>query len=254
LPQGLAAAPQPDRASRWRSIAPERKHVVMWGAADQARVNRHILAELGCEIVALIDDSQDLSSPFPSVPLFNGWTAFEPWLRDRDAGTLGFVIAIGNPYGHVRCRLQDLMCKAGIAPLTLADPSARLCKSAILGPGLQVMAGTIVHNEARIGRGCIINTRALVEHDCVLEDGVEIGPGAVLCGRVHVGANTWIGAGACVRPRIRIGRNAIVGAGAVVVDNVPDGVVAVGVPATPIPGRSTPSGDADFSQSSSGHI
>ena len=102
------------------------------------------------------------------------------------------------------------------------------------------MPGAIVHNEAVIGRQCILNTRSLVEHDCVLEEGVEIGPGATLAGRVHVGANTWIGTGASVRPRIRIGRNSIVGAGAVVVSDIPDDVIAVGVPAKPMADR-TPS-------------
>jgi sugar O-acyltransferase (sialic acid O-acetyltransferase NeuD family) len=94
-----------------------------------------------------------------------------------------------------------------------------------------VMPLACVHNEARIGRQCIVNTRALVEHDCVLEDGVEIGPAAVLCGRVFVGANTWIGAGATILPRLRIGANAIIGAGSVVASDIPDGAVAVGVPA-----------------------
>jgi len=243
-----------DAPSRWQSIVPERQRVVMWGAADQARVNRHILLELGCHIAALIDDSPGLASPFPDVPLFAGWAAFEPWLRGQDASSLGFVIAIGNPYGHVRCQLHDHLCQAGLAPLMLVDPSARICASAAVGPGLQMMANAVVHNEARIGRQCIINTCSLVEHDCVLEDGVEIGPGAVLAGRVQVGANSWIGTGACVRPRVRIGRNTIVGAGAVVAGDIPDGVVAVGVPAKPMSGRSTPSRQAEHPKDLSSQI
>ena len=93
------------------------------------------------------------------------------------------------------------------------------------------MPAAIVHNDVKIGDQCIINTRALVEHDCVLKDGVEIGPGAVLCGRVHVGKNSWIGANATINPRVIIGDNSIIGAGAVVVTDIPSNVVAVGVPA-----------------------
>lgn len=233
------------RGMRWRTIRPERRRIVMWGAGDQARVNRHILDEFGCEIVALVDDTPYLRSPMPAVPLFQGWAQLQPWLREQDAGTLGFIVAIGAPYGHVRCQLHDRLCEAGLVPVSLADPTAQICTSAAIGPGIQAMPGALVHNEAHLGRQCLLNTRCVVEHDCVLEDGAEIGPGAVLAGRVHVGAHSWICTGASVAPRIRIGRNSIVGAGAVVIDDIPDGVIAVGVPARPMPGRSTPSSQAD---------
>jgi sugar O-acyltransferase (sialic acid O-acetyltransferase NeuD family) len=231
--------------SRWQIIAPCRRRVVMWGAADQGRVNAPILRALGCEIAALVDDTVGMASPFDCVPLLAGWAGLESWLASQAMEELGFVIAIGNPYGHVRTRLHDKLVARGLASISFADPASLLCGSAGLGEGLQVMAQALVHNDARIGRQCIVNTRALVEHDCVLEDGVEIGPGATLCGRVHVGANSWIGAGAVIRPRIHIGRNVIVGVGAAVVSDIPDGAVAVGVPARPIPGKTTASAKAE---------
>ena len=212
----------------------------MWGASDQARVNGYILRELGCELVALADDTPGLISPWDDVPLFHGWTELEPWLAGRDVGEIGFIVAIGNPFGHVRCRLHDRLVSAGCIATTLVHPTAKICASAQIGPGLQAMPDSIVHNNAVVGRQCILNTRSLVEHDCVLEEGVEIGPGAVLAGRVSVGANTWIGTGASIRPRVKIGRNSIVGAGAVVVSDIPDNVIAVGVPAKPMTNRSTP--------------
>jgi sugar O-acyltransferase (sialic acid O-acetyltransferase NeuD family) len=229
--------------NRWRPILPERKRVIMWGAADQARINAHILRELDCDLVALIDDAPDRASPFPGLPLFHGWKELQPWLMEQDAASLGFIAAIGNPYGHVRCRVHDLLTGAGLTPVSLVDATAKLCASAQIGAGVQAMPGAIVHNEAVIARQCLLNTRSLVEHDCVLEEGVEIGPGATLAGRVHVGANSWVATGAVVRPRVRIGRNTIIGAGAVVVSDIPEGVVAVGVPAKPMANRVTPSAD-----------
>jgi len=228
---------------RWRSHLPERKRILMWGAADQARVNSHILRDLGCELVALVDDTPGLAPPIPGVPVFHGWDELKPWLEHQDRKSLGFIVAIGNPFGHARCRIHDQLVGAGFAAVSLVDPTAKLCASAQIGSGLQAMPDVIVHNEAVIGRQCLLNTRCLVEHDCVLEEGVEIGPGATLAGRVRVGANSWICTGASVRPRVRIGRNTIIGAGAVVVSDIPDGVVAVGVPARPMAGRTTPSAE-----------
>ena len=48
---------------------------------------------------------------------------------------------------------------------------------------------------------------------------------------ITLGDNVWLGAGAKVMDGVRIGTSAVVGAGAVVTNDLPDGSVAVGVPA-----------------------
>jgi len=206
----------------------------MWGAADQARVNKPILEALGYKIVTLIDDTPDIVSPFNEIPLVRSWDGLSKWLVNKVVSEIGFVIAIGNPYGHVRCALHKRLVSKGLIPISFADKTALISRSVIFKEGLQVMPQALIHNDVRIEQQCIINTKALVEHDCEIEAGVEIGPGAVLCGRVHVGTNSWIGAGATIRPRVQIGKNSIIGAGAVVVSDIPDGIVVGGVPAKPL--------------------
>lgn len=236
----LTQLPPDAASSRWRALVPDHRQIVMWGAADQGRVNYHILRSLDCRVVALVDDTPDLVSPMDGIPLLRGWEGLQRWIGDKEISSFGFIVAIGNPWGHVRCSLHDRLEQIGLSPVSFADRTALVCATAKLAGALQVMPRAIIHNDASLARECIVNTAAIVEHDCVLEEGVEIGPGALLCGRVHVGANTWIGAGAVVRQRVRIGRNVTVGVGAVVVSDLPDGVVAVGVPARAIDGKSTP--------------
>ena len=60
---------------------------------------------------------------------------------------------------------------------------------------------------------------------------MHISVGAVLCGLVHIGDNSFVGAGAVILPRLTVGRDVIVGAGAVVTRDVPDGSVVRGNPA-----------------------
>ena len=217
--------------TRWKSLDIIHNHLIMWGGADQCRVNYPILKQLGYEILAIIDDTTGKTSPFPEVPILRGEQGLTSFLKEYGESPLGFVVAIGNPYGHVRMKLDQNLRHKGLVPISFADPTALICRSVQFGDGLQVMPGVILHNEVVIGRECIVNTKALVEHDCVLDDGVEVGPAAVLCGRVHVGENTWVGANATVRPRIKIGRNSIIGAGSVVVKDIPDNVVVAGAPA-----------------------
>lgn len=48
---------------------------------------------------------------------------------------------------------------------------------------------------------------------------------------IHIGSNVWIGANATVLPGVTIGDGAVVAAGAVVTRDVPENVIAGGVPA-----------------------
>jgi acetyltransferase-like isoleucine patch superfamily enzyme len=48
---------------------------------------------------------------------------------------------------------------------------------------------------------------------------------------IVLGDHVWLGAGAKVLDGVRVGRSVVVGAGAVVTDDLPDGSVAVGIPA-----------------------
>jgi serine acetyltransferase len=100
-----------------------------------------------------------------------------------------------------------------------------------LGAGTVVFAGAVVQPESRIGSHAIINTSATVDHNCILEDYVQVAPGANLCGNVCVGTGTFVGANAVVLENLKIGRWSIIGAGAVVIRDLPHQVVAVGCPA-----------------------
>jgi acetyltransferase-like isoleucine patch superfamily enzyme len=54
---------------------------------------------------------------------------------------------------------------------------------------------------------------------------------------VTIGEGVWIGAGAKILDGVRLGDKAIVGAAAVVRENVPDGAIAVGIPARVVGSR-----------------
>ena len=205
--------------------------VILWGGTGQAKVVRPIVEYYGSKVVAVFDDTPNLPSPFPDVELYRGREGFRKWIDTEQRDEIGFSITIGNPHGRVRLELHDLLIAEGLLPISIAHPTAWIADSAVIGAGAQIMAGAIIGVEASLGRQCIVNTKASVDHDDVLEDGVEIAPGATLCGLVHAGVNAWVCAGATVLPRIRIGTDARVGAGAVVTRDVPDGVIVVGVPA-----------------------
>lgn len=208
--------------------------VILWGGTGQAKVSRPIIEHCGARIVGVFDDTPFLPRPFPDVELHLGWRGFKRWIRQRGRDELGFCIAIGNPHGRVRLQLHERLVEEGLQPVTIAHWTAHVADSACLESGSQVMAGAVISENVRIGRQCIVNTNASVDHDSVLEDGVEVAPGATLCGEVRVMVNGWICAGATLLPRVSIGPDAIVGAGAVVTRDVASGDTVVGTPARPL--------------------
>lgn len=89
-----------------------------------------------------------------------------------------------------------------------------------------VKAGLAIGDNTLIGEYVSIHDEA---HTIV--DGAIEGPNAFRASPIAIGCKVWIGAKATVLPGVTIGDRCIVGAGAVVTKDLPDGSVAVGVPA-----------------------
>jgi maltose O-acetyltransferase len=47
---------------------------------------------------------------------------------------------------------------------------------------------------------------------------------------IEIGSDVWVGGGAIICPGVKIGSNTVIGAGSVVTRDIPDGVVAAGIP------------------------
>lgn len=140
-----------------------------------------------------------------------------------------FLVAVGD--NRIRAMLFQRMLTKGGTPTTIIHPSAIVSKHACIGRGTVICAGVIVNAGAVIGENCILNTACSIDHDCRIGDHVHICPGVHLAGNVTVGEGTIIGIGSSVIPGKKVGDWSILGAGSVVVRDIPDQVIAFGVPA-----------------------
>lgn len=101
--------------------------------------------------------------------------------------------------------------------------------------------GIEIHPAAKIGRGLLIDhgcgvvigETAEVGDNCTIYQGVTLGGTGKHVGKRHptIGNGVMIGSGAKVLGPFKVGDNAKIAAGAVVLNEVPAGATAVGVPA-----------------------
>jgi sugar O-acyltransferase (sialic acid O-acetyltransferase NeuD family) len=155
----------------------------------------------------------------------------------EDPGFLAAHDIIVGVGGDPRRVLSEAVIARGGTVATVIHPTAVISASASIGAGAVISAGVIVQMDATVGRYCSLNTACTVDHDNVLEDSVNIAPGAHLAGHVTVREGAFVGIGATIKGGVTIGRGATIGAGAVVLKDVAEGATVVGNPARPMPAR-----------------
>jgi sugar O-acyltransferase (sialic acid O-acetyltransferase NeuD family) len=191
--------------------------IVVIGAGGHAKVVISTLTARGLVIGAVFDDDA------------TKWGMDAQGARvgriERERGGRG-IIGIGD-----NTRRREMASVLNFEWQTVVHPSAYVHPSAKLGRGTVVFAGAVVQPDAVIGDHVIVNTGATVDHDCIVGDYAHLAPGVHLAGAVHVGEGAFLGIGSVVVPGVTIGRWSTLGAGAVAIRDLPDGAVAVGVPA-----------------------
>lgn len=145
-----------------------------------------------------------------------------------------FVVAVGS--STLRNRLAARITQVSLGRFaTLIHPQARVGPRVSIGEGSVIFPGAILTTDIRLGSHVHVNVVGTVSHDCRIGDYSTLGPHACCCGGVALEDGVELGAGAVVLPRMRIGQRSVVGAGAIVTKDLASEVLAVGVPARPVP-------------------
>jgi serine O-acetyltransferase len=123
-------------------------------------------------------------------------------------------------------RLMRALRACRLAPLTLLVYKLNtLLTGAVIGRGAEFGPGLVILHSV----GLVVNTSVRAGANVVAEGCVTIG--AEKGRSPSLGDNVFLGSGAKVIGVLHIGDDARIGANAVVLEDVPDGATAVGVPA-----------------------
>lgn len=125
----------------------------------------------------------------------------------------------------------------------LIHPSAtfgqRQRQEIVAKQGIIISAGVRFTNNIQVGNFTIFNQNSTIAHDVIVEDFVNVAPGACISGNVHLGTRCWIGTGAVINQgkndaKLNIGADTMIGSGAVVVKDCEPNAVYIGIPARKI--------------------
>lgn len=142
-----------------------------------------------------------------------------------------FVALLGNM--KLRTTLIDLYESLGFQPTTIIHESATVSNWATLEEGVLVGPKAVVNAGAHVGKHATVNTGSIVEHDARIGSFAHVAPGSIVLGGASVGEQSFVGAGTVVFPQCSIGDECTIGAGSTVNRAIAHGVTAFGSPARP---------------------
>ncbi|MCK4420456.1 2,3,4,5-tetrahydropyridine-2,6-dicarboxylate N-acetyltransferase [candidate division WOR-3 bacterium] len=131
--------------------------------------------------------------------------------------------------------LKDLSTvEARVEPGAIIREGAEIGKDCIIMMGAVINIGASIGDRTMVDMNAVIGARAAIGKDC------HIGAGSVIAGvleppssePVSIGDSVLVGANAVVLEGVKVEKEAIIAAGSVVLDNVPQGMVVAGIPAT----------------------
>lgn len=205
------------------------KTVIIFGAGGLGKLALEILQSNDHMVYGFLDDHKELvGTEINEVPVLGA-------MDDQ-----GFLKLIGK-----KCQafiaVDDEKLQKGLVkmliehrkvmPLNGIHQKAFLSRSATLGHGNLISAGSIVNAHASLGNHCILHSQSLVEYGARVGDYVQIGAGGLIGAEAEIGDAAFIGSGATVISGIKIGAGARIGAGSVVVRDVEKGQTLFGNPA-----------------------
>ena len=209
------------------------KKIIIIGA-DVSGMNIHTIIEdindikSEWQIIAYLDEFKKEGESLFKIPIFSSFEEIVSSKKIKPEET--FVIsAIGNPKN--RCRLMEQAKRIGFKATTIIHPSANISKQANIEEGCIFCQFSSVHPFAKIEPFCYVHSGTIIGPKAEILKGVTINSLCAISAKTKIGKKSYIGVGTKVIQGIKIGEETTLAAGSVVIKDLPDRVLAAGVPA-----------------------
>jgi len=205
-------------------------NIIIIGSSGHAKVVIDIIEkENFYKIIGLVDSFKDPGEKVLDYKVLGQIEDIPRLIQKYDI--TGAVIAIGDNWSRFEVSKRIESLAPNLCFVNAIHPSAQLSKYVTIGRGCVIMANCVVNSDTIIGDFCILNSLSSLDHDCRMGAYSSLAPRAAIGGNVVIGEYSAICLGANVINRITVGRHTVIGAGSVVVRDIPEHVVAYGIPA-----------------------
>lgn len=203
------------------------KDLIIYGAGDVGKFIAYNLDLFDGEynLLGFIDDDKGKTGgEICGLPVFGS-----DYLQANDTRGLSVAIAINSPAA------KEAVVKK-LEPYKLAFPNfiARnswLSNGVTLGNGIIIYPNCSINYETEIGNFATINAGCAIGHNAGIGDYSSLAPVVGLGGFTRIGRGANLGIGCCTKQGVEIGAGCVIGGQAMVIENIPAGRTAVGVPA-----------------------
>lgn len=185
-----------------------------------------------------------MNDEYRNPPGLGFWALVREDLRvhDGDWTVPGFRALFVHRFGNWRMSVEPKVLRA---PLSLIY--RRMFRRVRNKYGIELDFSTRVGRRVQIHHqsGIVINGYCVIGDDCIIRHNVTMGIRSLddMTGAPTLGRGVDVGTGAVIVGRISVGDGASIGANAVVLQDVPAGTIAVGVPARIIERSGAPRAD-----------
>jgi len=193
---------------------------VLWVFREANKVNHQ------WEVLGFIDENpENQGKVICDLPILGG---FE-WFKTVDKSEIKVICGVGNP--KTKKHFVEKAESRKLEFCSVTHLNVRMSEYVKIGKGTVITAGNIITTQVKIGNHVSLNLDCTIGHDDNIGDYCNIAPGAHISGNVTFKEGVDFGTGAVILQGLTVGKWSIIGAGAVVIDDIPDNVTAVGVPA-----------------------
>ncbi|KUG23994.1 acetyltransferase (isoleucine patch superfamily) [hydrocarbon metagenome] len=150
------------------------------------------------------------------------------YLGNVDLGEVSMVAGIGRPVW--RRKIVEETKKMGGKFISIIHPTAIINKWAKIGEGAIIQRLCNVQRDVVIGDFFCCNAFVGIGHGTLIGDYVQINPQVVVTGGAVIGSDVFLGVRATIL-KARIGDRSVVGACALITKDMPQNMMAKGIPA-----------------------
>jgi sugar O-acyltransferase (sialic acid O-acetyltransferase NeuD family) len=168
-----------------------------------------------------------------------GYKVYDSFDHIKDLSKFNFALAIGENFNrqHLFLKLAEKFPDMNFP--FIKHPSSIVSSLASLGQGAILMPNTIVGANSKVGNFCILGNQSCLGHDSIMSNFSSLGPGSITGGSVVIGERSVISMKASIKQGIKVEDDSVLGASSYLDKNLPKNIVAYGIPAIKIRGRTT---------------